>query len=223
MADLNADVIRFARYEKCRKKKSIIEKILGFVMAAAIILALCEVIPLAFSSIFGGLMLTAGLDMLAVTIVSAACMAAVIYAVYKRNWRITLAVLAAVIILTAAGILQYTGAFQPVPLTAALICDLMWLPLEKEEGFPLFQVPLNSHEAVEKARDYTIRKSAVESGARSAVSDTPADSDMLDLLDDKAETINAELKEYHERSRNADPTVHASENHSSNMDALENL
>lgn len=223
MASIYSDDYRLVRYSKLRKQRDIIEKILGFSMLIALVCAAGEVIPALLESILGGFALLREIGDFFLAVLGIFCMAGAIYAVYKREWIITLVALVLLPILTAFGAVRYLGVFQPVPLLAALICDIFWLKLSKEDGFPQFQLELNRHEATEKAWDFTSRKNAVESGARTAATGTAADSDMHDLLDETAETLNADLKGYQDRSQGADPFVHPAETHSEMMDSLEDL
>ena len=223
MASIYTDDYRLARYSKLRKRRDIIEKVLAISMLIALILAAGEVIPALLNSILGGLSLLREISDFFLAVLGIACMAGAIYAIYKREWVITLIVFVLIPILAAFGAVRYLGVFQPVPLLAALICDVFWLKLSKEEGFPQFQLELNRHEATEKAWNFTSRKNAVESGARAAATGTTADSDMHDLLDETAETLNADLKGYQDRSQGADPFVHPTETHSEMMDTLEDL
>lgn len=212
---------RLARYSKLRKRRDTIEKVLGITMLAAIIAALGEIVPALLNSILGGLTLLRGLDEFILALAGIALMAAVIFAIYKRDWRITLVILILTPFCIGFGVAQYLGILQPLPLISALICDIFWAKLSKEEGFPQFQLEVNRQEAAAKAWDFTARKRAVETGARAAAS---ADSsDMHDLLDDSAEEINSDLTGYQERNQGADPLVHKAEQHSDRMDTLEDL
>lgn len=223
MPSIYTDDYRIARYGKLRKRRDILDKILGVLMLITLILAAGEIVPALLNSLLGGVTLLRGLDTFFLALAGIACMAAAVYAIYKKNLVITLAVLVVTGIMIPLGAVQYTGIFQPVPLGAAFICDILWFRLSKEEGFPQFQLEINRHEATEKAWDFTARKNAVATGARAAATGTETDSDMHDLLDESAEVLNTDLKGYQERSQGADPFVHPKEAHSGIMDTLEDL
>ncbi len=212
---------RLARYSRLRKRRDSIEKILGIAMLITVIAALGEVVQALLDSILGGLTLLRGLGEFFRALADTVLMAAAVFAVYKRDWRITLGVFILISFGIGGGVVYDLGVIQPIPLTAAMICDIFWAKLSKEEGFPQFQLEVNRQEAAAKAWDFTARKRAVETGARAAAS---ADSsDMHDLLDDSAEEINSDLTGYQERSQGADPLVHKAEQHSDRMDTLEDL
>lgn len=223
MAETRADIVRFAHYEKCSKRKRRIEFVLGIAMAAALVMAVSEIIGALFVSLLGGFSLILGLDYFFLTLVGAAVMAGAVYAIYKKDWRITAAVFILTIISVAIGAIKSIGALLPIPLTAALICDIFWYYLEQEEGFPLFQVAHDQQDAAEKAFEFTIRKNAVESGVRLAATEAGEEQDMQDLLDETAAPLNADVKGYQERGRNADPLTHASVRKSDVMDTLEDV
>lgn len=221
MPSLFTEDERLARYSRLRKRRDAIEKILGIAMLITVVAALGEVIPALLESILGGLTLLRGLGEFFLALAGIVLMAAAVFAVYKRDWRITLGVFALIAVGIGGGAVRYLGVIQPIPLTAAMICDVFWAKLSKEEGFPQFQLEINRQEAAAKAWDFTARKRAVETGARAAVSE--GSSDMHDLLDDRAEALNTDLTGYQERSQGADPLVHKAEQHSELMDTLEDF
>lgn len=198
----NADELRLIRYEKCRKQKKIIDIVIGICLVSAIVLT--------FAGIDSGLF-------------SVISMAAGIFAIYYRNWRVTAIVTAVVGILLIFGLNGDLGFIQLFTLIVALICDFFWSKLKAQEGFPMFILIEKRLNTSQKAKTYTARKNAVESGIRAAASDINANSDMQDLFDETPDALNADLKGYQERSLNADPLVHAAERHSDIMDVLEEL
>ena len=221
MASVYTEDERLVRYSKLRKRRDNVEKILGAVMLVALTAAAGEVIPALLDSILGGLTLLRELDVFFLALAGIVLMAAVIFAIYKRDWRITLITLVPVTLGIGFGAIRYLGVLQPLTLTAALVCHIFWARLSKEEGFPQFQLEVNRQEASQKAWDFTARKRAVETGARVAAS--ADDKDMYDLLDDRTEALNTDLTGYQERSQGADPLVHKAEQHSNIMDTLEDL
>ncbi|MBQ9907477.1 MAG: hypothetical protein IJM46_11985 [Oscillospiraceae bacterium] len=221
MASIYTDDARVARYTRLRRKRNILEKIRGGCMIIALLLAIGEAVPTLLDSVVGGLAMLRGLDSFFVSIFAVLCAAAAIYAIYKRNWIITLAVLVVISLMCSLGVLHFWGYFLTAPLFVALICDIFWVKLSQEEGFPQFQLELDRHAETEKAWDYTARKNALESGARVAATGSGSDQDMHDLLDEGAEVINAGLTGYQARSEGADPLVHKGEKHSDIMDTLE--
>ncbi len=221
MASVYTEDERLVRYSKLRKRRDRIEKILGAVMLVALVAAAGEVIPALLDSILGGLTLLRGLGEFFLALAGIVLMAAAVFAVYKRDWRITLGVFALIAVGIGGGAVRYLGVLQPLTLTAALVCHIFWARLSKEEGFPQFQLEVNRQEAAAKAWDFTARKRAVETGARVAASE--GSGDMHDLLDDSAEEINSDLTGYQERGQGADPLVHKAEQHSELMDTLEDF
>ena len=221
MASIYTDDARLVRYEKMRKRKDILEKIRGACMIIALLLAIDEAVPTLLDSVVGGLAMLRGLDSFFVSIIAVLTAAAAIFAIYKRNWIISIVVLAVVGLMCSIGVLHFWGFFLIAPLFVSLICDFFWAKLSQEEGFPQFRLEIGRHEATEKAWDYTARKNALESGARVAATGSESDRDMHDLLDESAEVINAGLTGYQARSEGADPLVHKGEKHSDIMDTLE--
>lgn len=188
------------QYEKCRKQKKVLEFIQPTSLLTAIILAA----------------LCAEIIMLVIMIAGAV-------AIYHfKDWRFT-AVIAAVI---ALSILCFFGFRAPecytliLPLISTVICDYLWSRLKTQVGFPLFQYDFRPEES-QKAKVYTSKKNAVESGVRATASDAQKDSEMKELFDESPEVLNAELKGYHDRHLNADPLVPVPEQHSELMDSLE--
>ena len=220
MPSIYTDDSRFARYAKLRTRKKAIEYVLDAAMIVALILAAGEIIPDLLESILGSMTGLRPLGSLFLAFAAIAGTAAVIFAIYKKDWRITAIVLLLTPLLITGGVFQKWGILQPVPLAAALICDLLWLPLTKEEGFPQFHLELDREAAARQAKVYTARKSAVDSGVRT---EATGEQDMRDLLSEEAESINADLTGYQSRSQHADPLVHAREQHDSVMDTLEEL
>ena len=222
MSSIYTDDSRLVRYEKLRKKKKILEWILDAAMLIALLLAAGEVVPNLLESVLGSLTSLRDMGTVVLALAAVACMAAAIYAIYKKNCVITLAVLVLTAALIGTGAVRYWGILQPLPLGTALICHFLWIPLTKEEGYPQFQLEVNRHQATEQAWDFSSRQRAVETGARTAPA-AEDDKDMRDLLSEGADVLNAELHGYRERSQGADPLVHAAEQHDSAMDSLEEL
>ena len=220
MASIYTEDSRLVRYEKLRKRKSVLETVLGIAMLLALLLAAGEVVPSLLESILGSLTLLREFSTFFLSLAAVACMAGVIFAIYKKDWRITLIVYAVTCILIGCGAIRYWGSFQPAPLTVALICDLFWAPLTKEEGFPQFRLEVDRHTATEKAWDFTAKKRALETGART---EATGETDMRDLLVEGPDSLGADLTGYQERSMNADPLTKAAEAHSEVMDTLEEL
>lgn len=219
MADARTDEARLALYEKYRRQVRTAETILNIAMLAAVVFAFGELLPNLLTGFLSSITLVQGWAPVIALLTAFADMAAVIYAIYKRDWRLTLIVLILTGILIGAGYVSYWGILQPITLGAALIADLLLQPLKKEEGYPHFIIEHEDRAVQEKAIVNTVMRRAVESKVRTTEDRQPGG--MHDLLDEDAgQALPAQLFAYKDRSQAAEPAVKPAGEHSGTMDEL---
>lgn len=110
-----------------------------------------------------------------------------------------------------------------IPLGVILYFTVVWMKLQKEEGFPYFRIPLSEYEDRRKAQAAYIEQRAVNIGVRREQAELDPNRDMDDLLDQNTDAVHAQLHSYHDRSRDSDPVVRAAEAHDGTMTKLEDM
>lgn len=202
MASIYTDAEREERYDKLRRKKRQLEKILDILMWGFLIFAALLMIGGISSGLLGGL-LGGGLGDFFDFLVTALLCAAAIYVIYAKKIKHTLIALGAGVLLMAL-----TGMGSVIPLVAMIACipvDIAWGKLEKEEGFPLFDISYAEREERQKASEQMVYQRALDAGVR--IASTEQTSDMGDLLDagHDAMVIAAPLRGSQDRFRGAVP------------------
>jgi len=199
-----SDREREERYGRLRARKNKLEKqhdILGWVVMGTVGLG-------AVISIFSGVLYGVFVDasQFFYTLFELAEAGAVIYAVYKRDWRITLGVLIGYILLTAIQVGAFDGHFSIVDLVVVLLgvelyIDRQWFKLSQEEGFPHFDITYAEREKRQQIQEELMRNRALQAGVR--VASTEQTSGMGDLLDadSDAPVLAPHLQARHDRSR----------------------
>jgi MFS family permease len=214
MANIYTDDARVARYEKLRRQKKIYEAVFAVCMIILLLISLIMV----FSSLFRGAIWGLFLNQMGdfwMGIGLLLCAGFAVYALFTRNWRWIIA--AAVI----TGFL--TGGLFSLPLLPSLVVSFFWENLKNEEGFPDFKVTGVEQKNSEQKIVQNLEKRALQEGTRVRQEALDPDAGMGDLLEDNQQVLPAELRNYHERSSNADPVARAADKHDSVMDTLEDL
>lgn len=223
MANLYTDEVRLARYEMCRRRAKRCETVFDISMWSMILLALLEVGPnLAKGFLYG--IFIGDLEPFFVMLAVTAAMVFSIYAIFRRDWRFLLGGLICSLVLTTFGVFMLFGYLSPVVLLIAMVVSLDWRRLEKEEGFPHFEISYAEWQGQQKLQERRARSRAVQSGTYVRQEQLNAHADMSDLLDTDAEQLPAELKNYHNRSFGADAVVRPGQQpHSDRMDQLDDM
>ena len=216
MASIYTDEAREARYAKLRPVKKGCDIVLGMLMILAL-WHLVDAITAAGSFFLSGLM-SFSLALLFLAVLNAASGFFCIYAIYKKNVRIT-----AVILLCHVIPLIVDRLLALLIMAVTLIVDIVWWKLEQQEGFPHFQITQMEYKERTEAYVRHMENRALEAGTRVAAEDDPG-SDMHDLLDagDK-QALPAELRAYHERYLQAQAYETARAQHDGMMDSLEDI
>lgn len=221
MATIYTDEVRNARYDICRKKAKRCEKIFDITMWAMIFIAFTEILPqFAKGFLYGAFIgeLEPFFAMLAV----AAIIVFGIYAEFRRDPRFLLGALLAS---GTVGPVFYMlfGHLTPIVLLVATIASFQWRKLSQEEGFPEFIITFAEHSSQQTKQVSRAQHRAVNEGVRTEQKELNAHADMSDLLDEGAEQLPAELKNYHERSRSAEAVVQLQTPHGDRMDEIDDL
>lgn len=219
MASIYTDKAREARYDKLRIKKNRYEKILGICMLLSLFIGIATFISGIFFGLLSGAFL-GDISVLVISFLATACNAFAIYAIYAKNWKITIAAIAIAIAMVPFGMNDIVLVLALIP---ALIVHVLWKKLSQEEGFPLFQITQDEYDKRRQALERQTKKHALEEGVR--VASTEQTSEMGDLLDDGFDSpvMPGELHAYHDRSRNANTVETAPSRQTGNMDSLEDI
>lgn len=201
MASIYTDEVREQRYFKLRAKKKRLERILDWMMWIVLAAAALTIIPDFAAAFLNGVFL-GDLHALFEFLVDAAVYGFAIYAIYRKSAKLTgiaVAVVALGAVLTGTP-LSLVGV---IPLVLLLYVDVEWGKLEKEEGFPHFDITYAEREERQRTAEERARNRAIQAGARVAA--TEQSSDMGDLLDAGHDTmvVAPTLRGYHDRSRNS--------------------
>jgi|GEM_PF-2032605 len=227
MASLYTDEAREARYAKLRTKKKRLDITLDIIMRIVLFTMGLGVVINAI----GGLLSVLSLNFLdgISFLLDLAMVAAVVYAIYKRD-RLTSAIVLGITIVFpmirgfASGFGLSVNLFAPVIMIAVLIVDVQWYQLSQEEGFPLFDISYQERQERQKQLEKVSLNRAVASGVRMA--STEQNSDMSDLLDAGFDrpVMAQPLSGYHERMKDAKPGVQRAAGYQPGvMDMLEEI
>ena len=206
MPNILTDEARERRYARLRAKKRGLDRLFDMFMWIILAGALLGLIPAAFTGLLNGLFL-GNLKPFFEFLVSLVLDAAIVYAVYAKKPVVTLAVLLLNTLCYSISIrspgLDIAAVILLVPLA---VLQWQWSGLEKEEGFPLFDISYAEREERQKAHEGLIRKRALEAGARVERPENYGD-EMADLLDAGSDSIAMPetLSAYQERFGDAVP------------------
>lgn len=221
MATLYTDESRIARYDICRKKAKRCEKAFDFSMWAMLLIAVTEILPqLARGFLYGVFIGELGPFFVMLAVIAIIVFG--VYAVFRRDSRF---LLGALLVSGFAGYPFYIlfGYLTPIVLLPALIASAGWRRLSEEEGFPEFIITFAEQSSQQTKQVSRAHHRAVEAGTRTEQAELDAHADMRDLLDEGAEQLPAELKNYHNRSLGSDAVVQLQQPHDDRMDDIEDL
>lgn len=215
MANIYTDEVRIARYEKLRGQKKLYDLIFGICVLILLVMTAGLAVGGLLRGIVWGLFINQMGDFFA-TIGLLVCCGFSLYAISRRDWHWLLPVTIAV------GI--FSGGLFLFPLLPSLAVSVFWSKLKEEEGFPDFKITQVEQRDREQAIIKNLEHRAVENGTRVRQETLRTDADMNDLLDENApQVLPAELRSYHERSRDAEAAVVPAAQHDDRMDSLEDL
>ncbi len=213
MASCLNDKARLEHYDKCRFRKKHLEKILDWCMWAAILFGACTVLPELFVNGFMNIVFLQDVQMLLLALAKTLSVAAAIYAIYYRKWPVTIA---------AAFVVSWCNGAVALAAVVSAVAHYGLNQLEKEPGWPLFEITYEEQEQREKSLESIVRNRAVELGARAAA-EPDDDTDMHDILDESADKIYVKPKGYHDRFRDAEPEDRMHSFEPGVMDTLESI
>lgn len=219
MASIYTDESREARYDKLRKKRDRCEKVFSVCMWLSLFIGITTFGIGTVYGLISGVFLGEMMPLIISLFASASC-ALAIYAVYAKNWKLTLAAL----LITAVLIpLQVSEVVCAVVLIPVLIANVLWERLSKEEGFPEFRITQQEFDERRKSMERQTKKRALALGVRVAATDQS--SEMGDLLDAGSDTpiMPGDLHAYHERGRQTSVVETAPVLQQGNMDSLEDI
>jgi len=214
MANIYTDEIRIARYEKLKKQKKACDAVFAVCMLILLIIAFAAVFMNLFQGAIWGLFLNEmgsfwmGIGMLV-------CAGFSVYALFQRDWRWLVPVTVVVGFLT--------GGLFAIPLLPAAVTSFFWEKLKDEEGFPDFKVTQVEQNDRQQTIVKNLEQRAVAEGTRIRQEALDANAGMGDLLDANTQALPADLRNYHERSRDAEAAVQPIQQHDNRMDSLEDL
>lgn len=215
MANIYTDEVRIVQYEKLKKQKKAYEAVFAVCMLLLLIIAFAAVFQFLFQGAIWGLFLNEmgdfwmGIGLLI-------CSGFSIYALFQRDWRWLVPVTIVVGFLT--------GGLFAIPLLPAAITSFFWEKLKNEEGFPDFKITQVEQNDRQQAIVKNLEQRAVAEGTRIRQESLNADAGMGDLLDQNSpQVLPADLRGYHERSRDVDAAVQPIPQHDDRMDSLEDL
>lgn len=213
MASCLNDETRLANYDKCRFRKKNFERVLDWCMWAAIFFGACTVIPELFVNGFMNVIFLQDVKTLLLALAKTLSVAAAIYAIYYRRWFVTIA---------AVFIVSWCNGGVALAAAVSTVVHYGLNQLEKEPGWPLFEIPYDEQEQREKNIENIIRNRAVALGARVAT-EPDGDTDMHDILDESADKVYVRPKGYHDRFRDAEPEDRIHSFEPGVMDTLEEI
>lgn len=213
MASCLNDKARLEHYDKCRFRKKRLEKILDWCMWAAIFFGACTVVPELFVNGFMNIIFLQDVEMLLPALAKTLSVAAAIYAIYYRKWPVTVA---------ATLVVSWCNGAVALATAISAVAHYGLNQLEKEPGWPLFEITYEEQEQREKNLDNIFRNRAVELGARVAT-EPDGDTDMHDILDESTDKVYVRPKGYHDRFRDAEPEDRIHSFEPGVMDTLESI
>lgn len=184
MASLYTDEAREERYFRLRAKKKRLDGLLDITMWITLACAAIVIIPGAMSAFLNGVFL-GDMRTLLEFLMSVAVCGFTVYAIYCKNFRHVIIAMIGVALLT-----MLAGAMSlivMIPLIIAAVVSWEWGKLEKEEGFPHFDITYAEREERERTAESRARNRAIQAGAR--ISSVGQSSDMGDLLDAGHDTM----------------------------------
>lgn len=219
MASCLNDEARLAHYDKCRFRKKSFERVLDWCMWAAIFFGACTVVPELFVNGFMNIVFLQDVKTLLLALAKTLSVAAAIYAIYYRKWPITIA---------GVFIVSWSNLGVALATAVSAVAHYGLNQLEKEPGWPLFEIPYDEQEQRQKNQESIFRHRAVALGERRAAESTgsavPAeDTEMHDILDERVDTLSAKPKGYHDRFRDAQPEDRLHTFEPGIMDTLEEI
>lgn len=202
MATIYTDESREQRYARLRTKKRKCEKALDILMWITLLVGAFDLIPGLFSGLFNGLF-GGSLDNFFAFFFSFAGAAAAIYAIYAKKFFHTLAAIVFIAVISVlgaamAGQMAISTGYIVILIPVAVI-DRIWNGLEKEEGFPLFDISYAEREERRRNQEKLTEVRMLRAGYRVAADEQPAD--MHDLLDSERDVpvMPAHPRGYHDR------------------------
>ena len=227
MASIYTDEAREARYGKLRIKRNRCEKWLGWIMWAILLIGALSLIPGFVDGLLGGLF-RGELFTFFGFLFSVVNFCAAVYAVYAKKWQHTIAAIVLIAVLGAiTASINYKMAastFNIIPLIPTFFIDRVWAELEKEEGFPLFDISYAEREERRRNMEKLTEARALRAGYR--VAQTEQTSDMSDLLDSgrDAPVMAAHPRGYHDRYQDSQQITEPFQGiRSGVMDTLEDI
>lgn len=219
MASYLDDQTRAAHYGVCRAKKNRYEKILDFWMWVAVIALLGTLVIELFVNFFLYGFFLADTEHVVNAFTNIIGSALGVYAIYLRKWPITF---------LAAYVAIFCNVFIAVAAAVAGVVHILLAKLSKEEGWPLFDIPYDEQAQRLKNQESIIRHRAVALGERRAAESAESavsteNTEMHDILDERADTLSVKPKGYHDRFRDAQPEDRLHTFESGIMDTLEEI
>ncbi|HAG13457.1 MAG TPA: hypothetical protein DCG49_06300 [Ruminococcus sp.] len=222
MNSIYTDREREARYSKLLAVKKRTEFALSIAMWGTLLFGTIQILIVLLPGLLNGLFM-GDMSLFITAIVSLFALAFSVFAIYKRKVLITAAALVISLICTATGIYGF-GAFMTIPcLIVAVIAHIFWQKLEKEDGFPEFQILFAEYAERERLQKSIAEHRALETCTRTAAA--PASGEMHDLLDAATDIpeIPTALKNYHERGKQAQAFETEQETPTAQMNELEEI
>lgn len=222
MATFETDEARLHRYDKMRRWKKRCEFIFDWAMWGVLLSGFITLVSAWIAGIITGLF-GGDLGLFFSALFSTVGYAGAVWALYRRDWRITCAV---ILVLGLTGILggSMGDLVGVILIGAVLAAQIVWGRLEKQEGFPNFDISFREQEQRQTALVNSSEHRALAAGIRAAA-DTPGGSEMHDVLDAGIDrpALPAHLTGYRDRAANAVPQLRAQAPSSGMMDALEDI
>ena len=198
MASLYTDEAREERYFRLRAKKKRLDRVLDILMWLTLLCAAVSIIP-GFAAAFLNGVFLGDLHALLDFVWSVAVYALAIYAIYCKNPKYAFCAIVGIVAISI--LFDAFSVIGLITLLPVLWVDKEWAKLEKEEGFPLFDMSYAEREERTRTAEERARNRALQAGAR--VASSGQTSDMGDLLDAGHDTmvIAPALHGQHDRYR----------------------
>ena len=169
------------RYDRLRTKKKRLDRCLDIIMWITLLGVAISVISGFMGGILGSV-LYGDLRKFFLWLLDVAVYGVTIWAIYAKNVRFTAIAIAFSALAGGIELANGEAPYELLPLIATLIVDVQWAKLEKEEGFPLFDISFREYEEREKNQAEFARTRALEAGVRVASAEGSGDG-MSDILD----------------------------------------
>lgn len=184
LATIYTDEAREPRYARLRAKKRRCEKALDWMMWITLLVAAFDLIPGFVSGILNGL-LGGNIGAFVGFLFSVISAAAAVYAIYAKKWLHTVGAMLVIALSSAIGAMVSGGMVISsgyiVLLIPVLLIDKFWADLEKEEGFPLFDISYAERDERRRNQEKLTEARALKAGYR--IASAERQSEMADLLD----------------------------------------